>query len=133
MNWKQYQNELIMFLALLLMVGAFLYKSIKISSGAEQTTTLTHAVNEFKEIVALKKMWGNRNISKKVMGLEKLISASKVTWKKQSKKLTASYKGLSSSELNKLSNKILNLAVQIQLFEIEKIGSLYNVELKCKW
>ncbi len=133
MNWRQYQNELIMLLVLLLMVGAFLYKSIKISSSAQNATSLTYSVNEFKEIVALKKMWGDKSISKKVINLEKLISSSKVTWKKKSKKLTVSYKGLSSTELNKLSNKILNLAVQIQLFEIEKVGSLYNVEFKCKW
>jgi len=133
MNWRQYQNELIVLLALCVMLGAFFYKSIKVSSGADNATSLQHSVNEFKEIVALKKVWGDKGISKKVTALEKLIPASKVTWSKRSKKLTASFKGLSSSELNKLSNKILSLAVQIQLLDIEKTGSLYNVEFKCKW
>ena len=133
MNWRQYQNELIVLLALCVMLGAFFYKSIKVSSCADNATSLQHSVNEFKEIVALKKVWGDKGISKKVTALEKLIPASKVTWSKRSKKLTASFKGLSSSELNKLSNKILSLAVQIQLLDIEKTGSLYNVEFKCKW
>ncbi|TET87534.1 MAG: hypothetical protein E3J96_05240 [Sulfurovum sp.] len=133
MSLKRYQNELVVLLAFLLMLGAFLYKNGQISSQAEHAITTKQAVSDFKEIVALKKIWADKKISKKVAELEKLIPPSKVTWSKKGKKLTAIYEGLSSTELNKLISKILNLAVVIRQLDIKKTGSSYHVEFKCKW
>ena len=133
MSLKRYQNELVVLLAFLLMFGAFLYKNVQISSQAEGTASSKHAVSEFKEIVALKKVWADKKISKKVEKLKELIPASKVKWSKKSRKVTAVYEELSSKELNKLISKILSLAVVIIQLDIEKTGSSYHVEFKCKW
>jgi len=123
MSLKRYQNELVVLLAFLLMFGAFLYKNGQISSQEEGTANSKHAVGEFKEIVALKK----------VEKLKELIPSSKVKWSKKSRKVTAIYEELSSKELNKLISKILSLAVVIIQLDIEKTGSTYHVEFKCKW
>jgi hypothetical protein len=133
MSLKKYQNELIVLTALFLMVVAFFYKSAQVTLGAKQATQMQQSVNEFKEIVALKRVWADKKISKKIDKLQQLIPASKVKWSKKGKKLTATYQGLSANELNKLTTKIMNLAVQIQLLEIQKSGASYHVEFKCKW
>ncbi len=133
MNLKKYQNELIALLALLLMVTVFFYKNAQVSSGAKQASELKQSVNEFKEIVTLKRIWADKKISKKLDKLKELIPVSKVKWSKKGKKLTATYTGLNASELNKLTTKIMNLAVQIQLLDIKKSGSSYTMEFKCKW
>ncbi len=133
MNLKRYQNELVVLLAFLLMLGAFLYKNGQISSQAEYATTTKQAVSDFKEIVALKKVWADKKTSKKVEKLKVLISDDKVKWSKKSKKVTASYKGLTAVELNKLVTKILELAVEIQKLEVQKTALFYDVEFKCKW
>lgn len=133
MNWRQYQNEFIVLLGLFLMLLAFLYKNTQISSGAQKTASIIQSSNELKEIASLKKIWAHENIEKKVDNLGKLIPPAKSMWKKEKKKLSASYKGLSAAELNNLINKVLNLATQVKLLEIKKVGSLYNVEYQCKW
>jgi len=133
MSLKKYQNELIALLTLLLMVTALFYKSVQVSSGAKQAAEREQLVNEFKEIVTLKRVWADKKISKKLDKLKELTPASKVKWSKKGKKLTATYTGLSASELNKLTTKIMNLAVQIELLDIQKNGSSYTMEFKCKW
>ena len=133
MSLKRYQNELVVLLAFLLMLGAFLYKNGQISSQSKDIATTKQAVSDFKEIVALKKIWADKKTSKKVEKLKELIPASKVKWSKKSKKVTAVYEGLSSKELNKLISKILSLAVEIRQLDITKTGSSYHVEFKCKW
>jgi len=133
MSLKRYQNELVALLAFLLMLGAFLYKNGQISSQEKYATTTKQAVGDFKEIIALKKIWADKKTSKKVEKLKNLIPAAKVKWSSKSKKLTASYKGLTAPELNKLVTKILDLPVEIQKLKIQKIASFYDVEFKCKW
>ena len=133
MSWKQYQNELIALAALLIMLFAYMYKHNQSSSYVEQAKTVQNSIEELKEVVSLKKIWGNKKISKKVEGLQTLVPASKVKWSKKSKKLTASYTDLGANELNKLITKVLNLPVVIVLLEVEKTGSSYRMELKCKW
>ena len=133
MNLKRYQNELVVFLAFFLMLGALLYKNGQISSQEENRSSRKQEISDFKEIIALKKIWADKKTSKKVEKLKTLIPASKVTWSKKSKKVTAVYKGLTSKELNKLISKILNLAIVIRQLDIKKTGSTYDVEFKCKW
>jgi hypothetical protein len=133
MNLKKYQNELAVLLSLLLLMGAFLYKNIKVSSSTKEASSLQHSVDEFKEIIALKRVWADKGLPKKITALKNTIPAAKVTWSKKGKKLTAVYAGLSATELNRLIMKVMNLAVQIQFLDIQKSGSSYHVELKCKW
>jgi hypothetical protein len=133
MNWKQYQNELIVLAAVVLMLFAYMYKHNQVTSQAQQAQSTKHSIEELKEVIALKKVWADKKTSKKVIKLEKLIPASKVKWSKKSKKVTATYTGLSANELNKLTTNILNLPVVVRLLDVEKTGSNYNVEFKCKW
>jgi len=133
MNWKQYQNELIVLIAFVLMLSAYLYKHNQVSSQSTNTQTTQKSIEELKEVIALQKIWKDKKIKTKVAKLKPLIPAQKVKWNIKGNKLVASYKGLSSNEVNKLTTKILNLPVEVQLLDIKKTGSTYNVEFKCKW
>ena len=133
MSWKQYQNELIVTLSLILMLSAWGYKNAQVAAAAEQTAGVQQTVSEFKEVVALQKVWGNKNISKRVEKLHTAVPASKVKWQNKNKKISASYKNLNAKELNRMITSILNLAVQIQRLEIRKNEGSYDLELTCKW
>jgi hypothetical protein len=133
MNLKLYRNELIIFASFLLMLTGLFYKNSKISSGVEEMLHSKQVVKEFKELTSLQKVWANKNISKKVEKLKKIVPPSKVKWSKKGKKLTASYKSLNAKELNKLITTILSMAIQIQELQINRDDLVYNVEFKCKW
>jgi len=133
MSWKRYQNELIALAAFLLMFIGYVYKTTQVSSQAEIMASAQHSIEQIKEVVALKKIWADKKTSKKIEKLQTLIPEAKVKWSSKSKKVTASYKGLTATELNKLVTKILNLPVEIQKLKIQKIASSYDVEFKCKW
>jgi len=133
MSWKRYQNELIALGAFVVMLGAYAYKHNQGTSQVQEVQRVQSSLGELKEVIALKKIWADKKTTKKVASLQTLIPASKVKWSKKSKKVTATYTGLSSNELNKLITKILNLPVEVRLLDIKKTGSTYNVEFKCKW
>lgn len=133
MNWKQYQNELIVVIAALFMVGTLLYKQGKLSSQAEETAQARASAEEIREVVSLQKVWGDKKIASKVIKLKDIVPASKVKWSKKKNKVTANYEGLSPSELNKLTTKVLNLGVEIEQFDVQKNGANYTVEFRCKW
>ncbi len=133
MIWKRYQNELIVLFAFILMFSAYAYKNTQVSEHAEQRAGTNYAMAEIKEVIALRKIWSDKKTTQKIKKLQTLIPESKVKWSSKRKKLTATYKGLTSKELNKLVTKILNLAVEIQKLKVQKIASSYDVEFKCKW
>ncbi|MEN8727617.1 MAG: hypothetical protein ABF276_06600 [Sulfurovum sp.] len=133
MIWKRYQNELIALVAFVLLLGAYGYKMAQVSSQSDTMAGAKQSVGEIKEVIALKKIWSDKKTSQKVDKLQMLVPASKVKWSNKSKKVTASYKSLTATELNTLVTKILNLPVEIQKLKIQKIASSYDVEFKCKW
>jgi len=133
MNWKTYKNELIVVGALLLMLIGFLYKQGQVSGQTVSADIAESKLYELKEVIALQKVWADKKTSKKVEKLQTLVPPSKLKWQKRSKKVTASFSSLSANELNKVTTKILNLAVQIQKLDIKKSGASYSVEFKCKW
>lgn len=133
MIWKRYQNEVIVFIALLLMLSGYLYKNTQITSQSESMAKASRSIGEIKEVIALQKIWSDQRITQKVNKLQGLISEDKVTWNSQNKKVAATYQGLTVSELNTLVTKILNVPVEIQKLNIQKMASTYNVEFKCKW
>jgi len=133
MNWKRYQNELMVLGAFLLMFSMYLYKQHAISSQSGERNEVTHTIEEIKEVVALKKVWADKKIDQKVEKLKTLVPASKVKWSKKSRKVTAFYTGLKPSELNKLGSKILNTPVVIDKLDVQKTGTSYKVEFKCRW
>jgi len=133
MIWKQYKNELIVAMSLLLLIVALGYKNAQLSARTENIFNMKHSVSEFQELIVLKKRWGDKKISTRVDKLKKIVPASKLKWQKKTKKVTASYQGISAKELNKVITTILNLAVQIDLLEIKNNNGSYTVEFKCKW
>jgi hypothetical protein len=133
MSLRQYQNELIVLGALLIMLFAYIYKHNQVTAHVQGAKTVQSTIEELKEVIALKRVWADKKINKKVETLQTLVPSDKVKWAKKSKKLTANYTNLSANELNKLVTKVLNLPVIISLLDIEKTGSNYKVDLKCKW
>ncbi|AKF23995.1 hypothetical protein YH65_00140 [Sulfurovum lithotrophicum] len=133
MNLRIYRYELIVGISLFVMLIAFFYKNTQISSQAEQLFAMQQEIREFKEIIALKRIWGDKGLSKKTDKLKSIVPQPKVTWSKKGKKLTARYKDLSAKELNRLMTKMTSLAVQITELDIARSGENYNVECKCKW
>ncbi len=133
MIWMRYQNELIVLIAFVLMLGGYLYKNTQISSQREMMVHSNRSIAEVKEVVALQKIWSDKKITQKVDKLQEVISENKVKWSSKNKKVTASYKGLTTTELNTLVTKILNLPVEIQKLDIQKAATSYDVEFKCKW
>ncbi|RLA66251.1 MAG: hypothetical protein DRQ78_04495 [Epsilonproteobacteria bacterium] len=133
MNWQKYQNELMVLAAAMLMLLAYSYKHNQSSSQIIQAQKTQEAVHTLKHAIALKKVWKNKKTKQKVDKLKILVPAAKLRWNKKSNKLQASFVNLTSLELNKLTTHILNLAVQIQLLDIQKIGAAYKVEFKCNW
>ena len=130
---KSYQNEIIVLISFLLMVGAFFFKQDKIKVQAVDAVVIEKSIGETKEIAGLIKIWKDKKIRNKVLKIKTVVSPSKVKWSKKSNKITASFKHLTGKELNRLINKILNIPVEIVKLEIQKIGLSYGVEFKCKW
>jgi len=133
MNLNHYRNELIVGLSFILVLIAFFYKNTQVSSQAEQLFAMKQEVRDFKEIIAYKKIWGDKGLSKKIDKLQTVVPSSKVRWSKKGKKLTARYVGLTPKELNKIMTKLMSLAIQITELDIAKSGENYNMECKCKW
>ena len=133
MIWKRYQNEFIVLLSVLLLVSSLLYKNTQSANSVENQTVTKYAVREFKQIIAHKKQWADKNIVKKLDKLKQAVPQSKVHWKKKGKTLTANFKELNAKELNKVVTIILNLAVQIQVLEVKEVNGNHDVEFKCKW
>ena len=133
MNWKRYQNELIVLIAFMFMFLGYIYKHTQVSSQKESMVESKVALEEIKEVIALKKIWSDKKITQKVNKLQTLIPENKMQWSKKSKKVTASYKGLSDKELNTLVTKILNLPISIKKLHIKNVASSYDVEFKCQW
>jgi len=133
MMWKRYQNELIVLVAFVLMFVGYVSKNVQVSSQVEMMAETRNSVGEIKEVISLQKIWSDKKTTKKVEKLQTLIPANKVKWEYKNKKVNALYKGLSTTELNTLVTKILNLPVEIQKLKIQKLASFYDVEFKCKW
>jgi len=133
MNWKRYQNELMVLGAFLFMFSMYLYKQNASASQSGENNSAAQTIVEIKEVVALKKVWTDKKISQKVEKLKTLVPASKVKWSKKARKVTARYKALKPSELNKLTSNILNTPVVIDKLDIQKTGASYSVEFKCRW
>ena len=133
MIWKRYQNELIVLIAFVLMLGGYLYKNVQISTQSEMSANVNRSVGELKEVIALQKIWSDKKTTKKVDRLQSVVPQNKVKWSSKNKKLTASYKGLTTTEVNTLVTSILKLPVEIQKLKIQKLDTSYDVEFKCKW
>jgi hypothetical protein len=135
MTLQRYKNEIILLLSILFALFAFVYKLSANTYVKENKANIQQQVQEIHTISNLKKQWGGKNLANKVKTLKSVVSASKIkSFNKKSKKLAASYVGLSSNELNKVTNKLINMPVQIVLLNITKSSkNQYTMEFTCKW
>ncbi len=134
MIWKRYQNELIVVIAFFLMVGAYLYKQNQVNQIDRVRGEVALSIGKVGEIIALKNQWGNPNLSKKVKKIKKGLDESSIKlFSVKSKKLTASFVGLDSKEMNGVITKLENIAVQIVKLKVTSRDKEYSMEIKCKW
>lgn len=133
MNWKRYQNEMILLITFLLLSGAFFFRQATISAQERQKFELSRSVHEIKEIIAFKKIWADKKVSRDLPKLKNMVDHAKVQWSQKGKKLDAHYRNLSAAELNKVVSRILNIAVKIEGLSVKKHEENYEVVLKCKW
>ena len=135
MTLQRYKNELILLLTFLFLLATFVYKLTTVTYVKENQIKINKEIEEIHTIVNLKKQWAGKDISKKLTALKTIVSSSKVkSFKKRSKKLSIVYERLTSNELNKVTNKLLNIAVQINHLKItKKSKNNYRMECTCKW
>ncbi len=135
MTLQRYKNELIILVTLLFLIFAFIYKYSATLYVQENRAMNKEKIAQISTIVALKEQWGGKNISKSIKPLKSIVSNAKVVlFQKKSKKLVVSYKNLSGSELSKVTNKLINIPVQITRLEIKHNSkNLYTMEFTCKW
>ena len=135
MTLQRYKNELILLLTFLFLVATFVYKLTAVTYVKENQVKINKEIEEIHAIVNLKKQWGGKNITKKLKILKIIVSSSKIkSFKKKSKKLSIMYDNLTANELNKVTNKLINIAVQINHLKItKKSKNNYRMECTCKW
>ena len=134
MIWKRYQNEAIVLLAFVLMTAGYLYKSSSANSLDRVKAEVALSATEIGEIIALKKQWGNEKLTGSVNKINLNIAPDKIKqFSIKSKKLQASYRGLSDKEMNGIIHKLGNIAVQVIKLGVKRQGDGYNMEITCKW
>ena len=135
MTLQRYKNELILLLTFLFLLATFVYKLSAVTYVKENQVKINEEIEEVYTIVNLKKQWGGKNISKKIKIFKTIVPSSKVkSFKKKAKKLSIVYDNLTANELNKITNKLINIAVQINHLKITKNSkNSYRMESTCKW
>lgn len=132
---QRYKNELIILITLLFLIFASLYKySAAITVNKNRNNTKA-SITQINHIVALKEQWGGKQLANKVKVLKTVVPNDKVVlFQKKSKKLTASYKNLTGTQLSKVTNKLINIPVQITRLDVQQSAkNLYTMEFTCKW
>jgi len=131
---KHYRNEMIVLLAFLLMLAALMYKNSSVGRLDRVNAEVKASMMQIGEIIALKKQWGDKGLTKKIEQIKKGIAPEKIKlFSIKGKKLLASFKGLNESEVNRIILKLENIAVQISKLSVKKEGQNYSMEIKCKW
>jgi len=130
---QRYRYETYLLTTLLLAALAFSYKTAQ-SRRIEETNRL-QAIQlvKVKEAAELKRLWGNKDIAKKVEALKRQLPKTKTDWEKKGKRVYIRLKELTADELNAAVTKLLNLPVQIESMNISAHDKKYDMEFRCKW
>lgn len=131
---RKYQNEGIVLLALLLLIGGFLYQrgmERKLDVSLEQSKT---AATEITQAKTLQKVWSTKGLKQKVTALQGSVIPSKVkTFNLAKNKLNAHFFQLTGKELNSVATRIASLPVRIQEFAVTRMGTQYALRCSCTW
>jgi hypothetical protein len=131
---REYQNEVIVSIAMVLMIVAYLYKQSVVTKIDTTKSEITSSIADIGDIIALKEQWGDPKISKKIKSIKSDILGENIRkFEIKNRKLIASFSRLSSKEINRVITKIENIAVQIINLQIESRDGKYSMEVKCKW
>ena len=135
MTLQRYRNEIILFFTALFALFAFYYKLSTIHYVDENKALIQKQISEIVEIESYKKQWKSKGIANKIKIFKTIVSHSKVKhFSKKSSKITVSYINLNTNELNKISNKLLNMPIQILKLTIkESSKNKFTMEFTCKW
>lgn len=129
----RFKNEIVVIVAILFAVSAFGYKYIQRAAAYEQKHQLLREIETFQEVASLKQRWTAGDIQKKLDAVHTMFTDSVLSWKKQGKKLSASFAGVNAKRLGTLMTRLFNIPVQIERIHIEKKGDTYQMEFACKW
>jgi hypothetical protein len=135
MTLQRYRNEIILFISALFALFAFYYKLSATSYVEENKAVIQKQISEIVEIESYKKQWKSKGIANKVKIFKTIVPASKIKlFSKKSSKITVSYINLTTNDLNKISNKLLNMPIQILKLQIkESSKNKFTMEFTCKW
>jgi hypothetical protein len=130
----RYKNELLVVASVIFLLSGYLFKYKSFKSSQELLYQKQNELVELKKVVGLQRVWSPKRVSSGLENIRRSLSPNQVKWDKRGKKLTAKFKDMTSVELNKIINKILNVAIEIEhLNIIKKQNDKYTMELKCKW
>jgi DNA-directed RNA polymerase alpha subunit len=116
------------------MISSYIYKNANIEKVESAEVELAKATSEASEIISLQKQWNDPKLSKRILKLKESISTQKIkSFVIKRKKLTASFRNLTSKEMNTIVIRLENIAVQIIKLHIKIEGKEYKMEIKCKW
>lgn len=131
---RRYMNEGIVLLALLLLIGGFLYQrgmERKLDVSLQRSKT---AAMEITRAKTLRKVWSSKGLKQKVAALQGSVIPGKVkTFHLEKKKLNAHFFELTGKELNTLATRIASLPVRIQEFAVTRMGAQYALRCSCTW
>ena len=134
MIWKRYQNEAIVLAAFIVMAAGYVYKSNYLNSFDRVKAEVAASIAETGRIIGLKKQWGDETLTKRIDKIKKDIAPDKIKlFSVKSKKLQASFQGLSDKEMNGIILRLENIAVQIVKISAKHQGDSYSLEIICKW
>ena len=135
MTIQRYKNEIILLLTVIFAGSAYYYKFSANNYVEKNRSIIQKQIKEINTIESYKKQWANKSMGKKVKVFKTVVQSSKIKiFKKKSSKLTLSYINLNSNDLNKITNKLLNMPIQIVKLKIKESGkNKFTMEFKCKW
>jgi len=133
---RRYQNEGIVLLALLLLIGAFLFKNYRQKALESRTEDTAALISQIEDIDTMQKLWQkNKTVPQQLERIREGLDQSKIhTFDIKKKKAHLVLEQLSGSQLNSIVGKqIASIPVQISEIMIERSGDHYRLELQCKW
>ncbi|NKQ40581.1 MAG: hypothetical protein HF962_03325 [Sulfurovum sp.] len=133
---RRYQNEAMLLVALLLLLGAMIFKTYSHSQLETKSLEASKTTSKIEDIATMKKLWqNNKEIPQKLKSIKSTVGASKINkFKIEKKKADIILVNLNGTQLNKIIGKQLaSIPIQIVNMSVERSGESYRLELLCKW
>jgi preprotein translocase subunit SecF len=129
----KYKNELLVLVSIIFLIGSYIFKTDALNTSVQSLHETQSSLVELQEAVSLEKIWSPKDIKSKLKSLRSMVNEENIQWKQRGKKISIKFIDISSDKLNKILNKVLNIAIQIEEMKIIRDKDKYTMELKCKW